>query len=146
MNTWVTYSQWLQETLEMSWEEKDNNDNDKNRSNTLKLLFPATLKAETNLRQDTNPEKVVLWQTNTCSWWCAPELEDNISFTQKTSFRFITQVLLMEKKWCRSQEQPPRQCWHGGLAWFYIPCLHSKWTSSFFTVHFTFSEVSHEYV
>lgn len=79
----VSYSQWLKETLEMSWEGKDNKNNDKNWSNTLKSLLPAALKAGTNLRQDRNTEKVVLWQTNTCSWWDAPELEDNIHFTQK---------------------------------------------------------------
>lgn len=78
--------QCLKEALEMSWEGKDSNGNGKNGNNTIKLLLALTLEAGTNLRQESNLKKVVLWQTNTCSRWCVPELECNISFIQHSHF------------------------------------------------------------
>lgn len=51
----------------MGWEEKDYDSNGKNVNNTIKLLLPPTLEAGTNQRQESNLEKVILWQTNTCS-------------------------------------------------------------------------------
>lgn len=51
----------------MSWEGKGNNGNGQNANNTMKLLLVPTLKAGMNLRQESNSEKLVLWQTNTYS-------------------------------------------------------------------------------